>query len=249
MIYNIAFLKGGLFLDFNILKLIILPLMSLVVLFVLTKLMGKREMSQLSMFDYINSITIGSIGAEMATDLENYHKPLIAMIVYAIVTIIISLLTSKSLKMRRLITGTTLKLYENGKLYEKNLKKAHMDLGEFLTQCRVSGYFDISQIQTILLEPNGRISFLPKAHYRPATPKDLKINVPNEELLANIILDGILMDENLEKIGYDKNWLNKELTKLGTPDISQIFLATCEKNGNLNVYLKLKSAPDRDCLE
>lgn len=233
----------------EIAKLIILPISSLVVLFILTKVMGNREISQLSMFDYINSITIGSIAAEMATDLENFHKPLAAMVIYALVTIIISHFTCKSMKMRRLVTGTTLLLYDNEKLYKKNLKKAHMDLGEFLTQCRVAGYFDLSKLQTIMMEPNGRMSFLPKATNRMVTPDDLNITVENEELLANIILDGILMSENLKKIGYSESWLNSELKKLGNISIPQVFLATCSKKGTLNVYLKLENAPNHDVLD
>ena len=107
----------------DILKIFFLSLGSLVVLFILTKLMGNREMSQLSIFDYIISITIGSIAAEMSTSLENnFMEPLVAMIVYAGATIIISFITSHSLKLRELLTGKSLILFDNGKLYRENFK-------------------------------------------------------------------------------------------------------------------------------
>lgn len=126
----------------DIFKIIVLSVVSEIVLFILTKLMGNKEMSQLSMFDYIIGITIGSIAAEMSTALESdYMQPLVAMIVYAIVAIIISILCNKSLKARRFIYGNSLILLNNGKLYRKNFKTAKLDLNEFLVQCRSNRLF------------------------------------------------------------------------------------------------------------
>ena len=160
------------------LTVVLMSLGSVIILFLLTKLMGKRQIAELSMFDYINGITIGSIAAEMATSLEDdFLEPLIAMVVYAIVSIIISLLSCKSLKIRNFLIGKPLVLIDNGKLVRNNLKKSKLDLSEFLTQCRTSGYFDISKIDTAIMESNGKISFIPISSDRPATPNDFKINV------------------------------------------------------------------------
>ena len=139
------------------LKIIYLSFGSVVVLFLLTKLMGNREMAQLSMFDYIVSITIGSIAAEMATALEDdFTEPLIAMVVYAVVTIFISFLNNKFLFCRKVLVGKSIILMDNGKLYKKNFKKSKLDLNEFLVQCRTKGFFSLSDIQTAILEPNGK---------------------------------------------------------------------------------------------
>ena len=159
----------------EIIHTIVLSVGSLIVLFLLTKLMGYRQMSQLSLFDYINGITIGSIAAEMATNLEDYHRPLTAMIIYGLATVLLSLLTGKSIKARRFVNGKPLILLHHGTLYEENLRKAKIDLNEFLEQCRVSGYFDISQLQAVILEGNGRLSFLPKTEERPVTPAELRL--------------------------------------------------------------------------
>ena len=106
-----------------ILKIIALSTGSIVVLFILTKIMGQREMSQLSIFDYIISITIGSIAAEMATSLEdNFVEPLVAMIVYAVVTLIIGILNTRFVKLRPIFSGRTLILYDNGTLFKENFK-------------------------------------------------------------------------------------------------------------------------------
>ena len=126
----------------DLLKIVALSFGSVIFLFVLTKLMGNKEMSQLSMFDYIIGITIGSIAAEMSTALESdFMQPVVAMAVYAIVSIIISVLSYKSIKVRRIVSGNSLILLDNGELYRDNLKKAKLDLNEFLMQCRTSRLF------------------------------------------------------------------------------------------------------------
>ena len=126
----------------DLLKIVPLSLGSVIFLFILTKLMGNKEMSQLSMFDYIIGITIGSIAAEMSTALESdFMQPVIAMAVYAVVSIVISILSYKSLKIRRIISGNSLILLDNGELYRDNLKKAKLDLNEFLMQCRTARIF------------------------------------------------------------------------------------------------------------
>ena len=144
-------------------------LLSIAVLFLLAKLMGNKQVSQMTMFDYVVGITIGSSAAELATELENPAKPLIAMLLYGVADVLISLLTSKSLKARAVITGKPLVLLENGVIDRENLKKARLDLSEFLTYCRIGGWFDLSQLQTAVLEHNGVVSFLPKEAYRPET--------------------------------------------------------------------------------
>ncbi len=223
---------------------------SIVALFILTKLMGNREMSQLSMFDYVNGITIGSIAAEMATSLEDdFLKPLLAMVIYALAAILISIVTSKSLKARKILTGRPLILYENGKIYKKNLKHAKLDISELLTQCRINGYFDLANIQTAILEANGKISFLPVSLQRPATPSDLNLNPTQEKLAVNVILDGNLLKNNLKFTGNDETWLKKELKKKGVSQISDVFLATCDGNNTLNVYLQIEEDKHHDLFE
>lgn len=137
---------------------------SVAYLFILTKLLGNKQMSQLSMFDYINGITIGSIAAEMATALEDdFLLPMIGMAVYTAAALLISLVASHSIKLRKFLIGRPLILYDNGKLYRECMKKAKLDLNEFLTECRNNGYFNLSEIQTAILETNGKISILPAA--------------------------------------------------------------------------------------
>ena len=226
----------------DILKVSVLSFSSFIVLFILTKLMGNREMSQLSMFDYIISITIGSIAAEMATALEDdFTEPLIAMIIYAIGAIVVSFIALHSIKARRFISGTTKILYDNGKLYSKNLKKAKMDLNEFLMECRTNGYFNLADLQTVLWETNGKISFIPKALKKPVTPEDLNLNPKQEFLVTNIIIDGKVLEENLKNTGNNLKWLHDNLENQKAGRIQDILLATCDKDNNLSVYKKISN--------
>jgi uncharacterized membrane protein YcaP (DUF421 family) len=196
-------------------------------------------MSQLSMFDYINSITIGSIAAEMATSVfTDAIKPFIAMLVYASIIVGLSFLTEKSIKLRRIISGKALILFNNGEIYSKNLKKSRIDINEFLSQCRISGYFDLSNIQTIVLESNGKISFLPLSDQRPIIGNDLDIKPTQDMLVSNVIIDGKIMKGNLQHTGKNDKWLMDQLKKFDIKDISEVFLATCDLNNKLQVYKK-----------
>lgn len=222
----------------EILKIIGLSIGSIIILFILTKIMGQREMSQLSIFDYFITITIGSIAAEMSTSLENnFIQPVVAMIVYAVITLIVSFLNTKFVKLRPILSGKTLILYDNGTLFKENFKKAKIDLNEFLVQCRTSGFFSLSDIKTALLEENGKISFLPYSNKRPANPSDFNMKPKEDGIITNLILDGKIMEENLKELKVDKLWLMEMLQKQGIIKTDNIFLATYNTDGNLSVYL------------
>lgn len=222
----------------DLFKVALLSFGSVFFLFILTKIMGNKEISQLSMFDYIIGITIGSIAAEMSTALESdFMQPLLAMAIYAITSVIISVLSCKSLKFRRLISGPSLILFDNGEIYKKNFKKAKLDINEFLMLCRTSGYFNLSDIQTAIMEVNGKISFLPKSEKRPSNPTDFNIMPIQERITVNVILDGQILKENLYYTGNDELWLQKNLVSQNIKNVSDVFLATCDYNNCLSIYL------------
>jgi len=224
---------------------------SLVSLFVLTKLMGNREMSQLSMFDYVSSIALGSIAGEMAVmSTDSFFEPLVAMIVFSIFTMFISFITCKSIKLRRFFEGQALLLYQNGKIYDKNLLKSKLDLDEFLASCRLSGYYDLEEIHSVFLETNGTISILPKAGKRPVTPSDLNISPTQSVPLANVIIDGKIMNDNLKSTGKNEKWLEKQLQAQGIKDKKEVFLATFDSSSDkINVYKKLNKKMTSDIFE
>lgn len=221
----------------DILKVILTSILSAVTLFIMAKIMGHKQMSQLDLFDYITGITIGSIAAELATELEEPIRPFIATVVYGIITAILTTITSKFPKTRKFINGTPTIIMNNGKLYRQNMKKAKIDLSDFMVMCRQEGYFNLNDIQTAIFEYNGRLTVLPKATKRPANPNDMNIIPPPESINTEVIMDGRILDENLERLGLDINWLNKELNCQGYKNAKEIFLGICDDNSNLTLFV------------
>lgn len=219
------------------LKIILTSLSSAVVLFILAKLMGHKQIVQLDLFDYITGITIGSIAAEFATELENPIQPLIAMIVYGLIAVCLSILTSKFPRIRKYINGTPTILMNDGKLYRKNMKKAKLDLSEFLVLCRQSGYFDLSAIQTAIFEYNGQLTILPTSGQRPATPDDLSLTSPPACIFTEVIMDGRIMGENLHRKGLNEQWLQKQLELQGYRSAKEVYLGLCDQNNQLSLYV------------
>jgi uncharacterized membrane protein YcaP (DUF421 family) len=208
----------------EIIKVILTALLSVASLFIITKIMGHKQVAQLDFFDYVSGITIGSIGAELATELEKPYKPLIALAIYGLASLLLNLLTHKIPRTRKYINGTPTILMNDGKLYRKNLKQAMLDLSEFMLLCREQGYFDLDEIQTAIFEHNGKLSILPKAANRPATPEDLKITAKATHIGVEVIMDGRVMGDNLSRMGRDVNWLTRQLKIQGCKDTKDIFL-------------------------
>ncbi len=220
-----------------ILSTVMMSLVSLAVLFLMAKLIGKKQLSEINLFDYINSITIGSIAAEFATmEPSEFLRPLIGIIVYGAATTVISVIASKSRRARKILVGKATILMDNGKIYREELKKTRLDIDEFLGMLRVNGFFDLMQIKTVILEANGRLSVLPKATDRPMTPKDANIDVDNEYVFYNVIMDGQIMQDTLRRAGKNEMWLMQELKKQDIGDVHQVFLACCDNNNTLNVF-------------
>lgn len=205
-------------------------------LFILTKFMGRRQISQLSFFDYIIGISIGSIAAEMAfEDFESIWKQALAMVIYSLIAIFLSFIGDKSIKLRRIIEGESLTLIDNGKILKENFKKTRLDINEFMTQCRINGFFSPYDIQYAIMEPNGTITFLPKSQKRPVCPEDLKIDTEPTSVPLVVVSDGNIIYKNLNHLGKEEKWLRKKLKEMHYPAANDIFLALFDGN-NLIVF-------------
>ena len=220
----------------DFLSICITALCSIGVLFLLTKIMGHKQLAQLDFFDYITGITIGSIAAEMATELEQPWKPLSAMAVYGGVTLLLSILSNKFPRMRKYLNGTPTILMDHGKLYRENFKKAKLDLSEFMVMCRQQGYFNLNDIQTAVFEFNGTLSILPVSKKRPANPQDFNLSPNPEYIQTEVIMDGRILDANLKRMGLDDKWLQKQLSAQGYKKPQEIFLALCDESNQLTVF-------------
>lgn len=222
------------------LTLCLTALGSFAALFIIAKFIGRKQVSQLDFFDYITGITIGSIAAEMATELEEPWKPLIAMIIYGSVTLLLSSVTIKFPRVRKFLNGTPTILMDHGKLYRENLKKSKLDLSEFMVLCRQHGYFDLTDIQTAVFEYNGKLTILPVSSQRPATPNDLNLAPEQELLFTELIMDGRVLDENLSRMGPNRVWLEKQLKASGVQSADEVFLAVCDRNLKFVLFKKVQ---------
>lgn len=219
-----------------ILKIILSSLLSIAVLFIIAKLIGHKQVAQLDFFDYLCGITVGSIAAELATELEKPTEPLIAMAVYGAVSVTLAFITHKFPRTRKYINGSPTILYNDGKLYRKNMKKSKIDLTEFLLLCREQGYFDLSDIKTAIFEQNGQLSIFPASAKRPITPTDLKIPVEPEHMCTELIMDGRILEGNLKRMGLSHKWLERELSMQGYKSAKQIFLGVCDSSMQVTLY-------------
>ena len=230
-------------------NVVIRGLLSLITLFLVTKLIGKKQVSQLSLFDYVIGISIGNFAAEMTINLESEELyGIIAVLLFGGIAYLVSVGTMKSIKLRRFFMGSPTILIEHGKILQDTFYKVKYDINDMLEQCRVNGYFDISEIDYAIVEANGELSILAKSEYLPVNRNDMKLKVSKNGLCANVIIDGKVMYNNLKKINKDEKWLNKEL-KLKGKDISDIILATVDINDKVVFYERNKGVVSLDVLE
>ena len=223
----------------NFLEVVYRTFLSALTLFLLAKAMGRKQIGELNTFDYIIGITIGSIASEMTVNSDvSLINCIVAMTVFSLIGILISYGTTKSMFLRRFFTGCPIILIENGKIIEKGLNKARFDINDLLQECRINGYFDISEITYAVMEANGRISFLLKSKYTPVTLSDMKIKASKKGLCVNLIIDGNIMMEHLKNINKDSAWLLTRLENMGYSDYSNILLASCDTKEQITVYLK-----------
>ena len=211
----------------------------LVILFFITKMMGKKQISELNFFDYVVGITIGSIAADISLDIEkDMIAGIAALFIYGFISYIISFVSIKSILARRFFIGVPTVLVEKGKIIESGLKKSKIDVNDLLMEARENGYFNLDEIDYALMEVNGNISFLPKEKEKPVTKKDMKIKCNNEGLTVNAIIDSKYMVNNMKAINKDKEWLDHELKVNGYDNYDNILLATIDNNYKVTIYEK-----------
>lgn len=206
-------------------------IISIIILFIVTKIIGKKQVSQLSLFDYVVGISIGNFIAEMVINKEvQYIDGVVAMLVFGIFSYIVSWVTMKSITFRRFIIGVPTMIVEDGKIIESGLKKTNIDINDFLEQCRLQGYFDINDISYAIMEASGDISILPKSNATPVVRKDLKIKGTNSILTANLIIDGEFLEKNIKGCNLTINKIRDELRKQGYASEEEILLAIYSNN-------------------
>lgn len=229
-------------------EILVRSLIAVAFLLLITRLAGAKQISQLTFYDYVAGITIGSIAGELCVDRDiPIEYSLIAITVFGVITIMLSILTSKSIVFRRLFTGKPRIVIDEGHIVESNLAMAKLDVNDLLRELRSQGYFNISDIQYAVFETNGQLSVLPKKAQSPVTVEEMNLNLPENGMLTNVVIDGKVMEENLKSVNKDKNWLVDTLKSQNITNIKNVILATVDDSGNLSAY-KRGHATEKDTM-
>lgn len=202
----------------------------------LTKSIGRKLISQMNFFDFIMGVSMGSIVASAVVDKQfGAISAITALILFCILTIVTGYLSMKSLKIRKIINSEPINLVKNGKIIEKNMKENKLTINELMMKLREKNMFHLADVEFAIMETDGELSVLPKADKKPLTPYNMKVKVTSSGIDKDIIIDGIVIDENLKNIGLDKEWLKSELNKQNIKEISEVFYAGVDNTQKLYI--------------
>lgn len=212
-------------------------IIAFVTLFVFARLLGKQLVSQLTFFDYVLGITIGSIAASLSIDLESRAWPhWVGLAVWTLAVLAIQIATTKSPAAAKIFMGEPVVVIRKGKILEEAMGRMRFTAGEVLEQLRNQGVFDLSTVDYAVMESDGQLSILLKPEYRPATVQDLALRPQNGGMSAELIYDGKVFRENLQAAGVDEAWLIKQLQQQGIHDVAEVFLASYHP-GSQKLYI------------
>lgn len=209
-----------------------------ILLVILTRIIGKKLLSQMTFFDFVIGITIGTIGGAYVTVEVKGTYVLIAPVILTLAVVLSGYTSLKYVPVRKLLEGEPLIVVQNGKIYEENIKKIRYNLDDLLMQLREKDIFDLSEVEFAILEPHGQLSVLKKSQYLPVTPKDLGMSTRYKGVSSEIIRDGQIVEQNLKQNNLSHEWLYNELASRNIRNIREIFLATLSTDGTLYVDLR-----------
>lgn len=204
-------------------------------LLIFTRMLGRQQVSQLSFFDYIVGITVGSIAADIIDFDRKLALQLLGLGAWMGLALLLQVITLKSHKLSKIIDGNPVVVIRNGKILEQNMSKMRYKTKELFEQLRLKGAYNLADVEFAILETNGELSVLKKSQYQPVTPQDLNIPSKYDGISTALILEGQVIHKNLEKCKLNLPWLLDELNKQGIKDIKEVFAASLDTSGNLYV--------------
>lgn len=216
-------------------SIIIRSILFVVTLFAITKLGGKKQLAELSFFEYVAGITIGSIAGEVIMGLEgNMFHGVLAIFIFGGFTFLVDVLSIKSKTFRDLIEGKATVFIKEGKVLEENLKKEKYTIDELNSLLRQKNVFKTADVEFAVLEPKGDLSVLLKKEMQPLTPKDLNLAVAPEKETQTVIMDGEVLNDPLTAAGKNRGWLDIELANLGVT-VDNVFIGQVDSYGELTI--------------
>jgi uncharacterized membrane protein YcaP (DUF421 family) len=211
-----------------LIRTVILTLLTLLAL----RLMGKRQIGQLQPFEFVIILIISELAAiAMNSNSTPIMNSIVPMMMIVFMQIAISLLSLKSQTIREIVCGKPVLILSGGRLQRDQMRKLRLNLNDLLELCRGQGYFDIFELDTIVMETNGQISIFRQTGKRPVEVDDLGLELPQEQIAEFFVLDGKVNQRTLFKNGKDLNWLNKQLKRHKIDDVCELFIAGTDSLG------------------
>ena len=218
------------------LVVVVRAIISFFSLLIFAKILGKEQISQLTFFDYILGITIGSIASEATVDLSSRVWPhFVGLLSWAVLAYLMQYISLKWRYAAKVVEGEPVIVIMNGKIMDNVLRKMKLRASDILELLRNQGIFDPNEVDYAILEPNGSLSVLKKPEYLPLIRKDMNIEVKPTGISTELIYDGKLIEQNLQQMHKDKKWLMNQLKSYGIKDVSEAFLVTLNDAGSLYV--------------
>lgn len=211
----------------ELLEILIRTVAALVLLLIIAKVLGKQTISNMTFHDFVTSITLGAIAANLAFNEKlNWSFMTLALVVFTATSYLLSVLALKNPKWRKWVSGAPTVIIENGKILEDNMKKVRYTLDSLNQSLREKGIFDIEEVSYAMLEDHGKLSVLKKEPFQPLTRRDLdKMSTgASPSFPVELIMDGKVMENNLHSSGLTRQWLEKELAGKGKR-VSDVFYA------------------------
>lgn len=224
--------------DINYIELILKSSITFLILLIMTRLLGKKQMGHLSFFNYITGITIGSIAANIVSIRnENFLGELVVLLWWCILGILIDYLSFKVPFTRGLIVGDPTIIIKNGSISEKSLKKTKLTIDNLTMLLREEGIFSIQDVEYAILESNGEITVFKKNDHYPVLRKDLNIVTEEPKYMpCELIVNGKIIKKNLKEVNLDIDWLKQKLSEHGIDNYKDVLYAELEENGE--IYLQ-----------
>ncbi len=217
-------------------EVILRSIASFCLLLIGARILGKQTISQMTMFDFVASISLGAISANLAFNTSvKVHHMIIALTIYVAIIFLMAIISLKSRKARKFLAGDPTIVIQNGKILEGNMNKMRYTLDYLNQQLRERDVFNIEEVLYAIVETNGMLTVLKKPQFRNITRQDLMMAVMTEQKLPiELIMDGEIIRENLEQNSLTYSWLESELKKrnLTKKDVVYAVLAA---NGNMYV--------------
>jgi uncharacterized membrane protein YcaP (DUF421 family) len=203
-------------------------------LFIIVKILGKTQISQITPFDFISALVLGEfVGSAVFDPKINLIKILFGITVWGILIYLTELTTQKSLKLRLFLEGKPSFIIHEGKLDWKELKKNHLDINQLQQLLRSKEVFSLRDVEYAILEPNGSISILRKQEADKPTYRDLKLNTIKRMVPLTIISDGEVITEHLKESGMDYQALVKLLNERNISSVKDVAYAEWESDKDL----------------